>query len=284
MIRGGAEEGSAIDRIDSTANPRLKAWRRLLTSADERRKRGQYLVEGPRLVLGALDAAAPVEALLLAPEICRSEAVLQRLKALGRAGPPIVELAPRAFAVLSQRDGPTGIAAVLRRRTIDLGDLRLAGPGLAVAAWDLADPGNLGSLLRLLDAVGATALLQIGAAGTDPEHPTAAKASMGALFRVPVLRLSAEAALDWARSQGAVVVATSAKASAAHWAAEGLADLQDRPLLLLLGSERHGLPDDILAAADRRVRIPTVGGNSSLNVTVAAGILLYEYRRRRMER
>lgn len=282
MIRDGAEEGSAFGRIDSAANPRLKAWRRLLTSAEERRDRGQYVVEGPRLVLGALDAAAPVEALLLAPELCRSEAVLQRLRVLGDAGPPVVELSARAFAVLSQRDGPTGIAAVLRRRSIDLADLRLADQGLAVAAWDLADPGNLGSLLRLLDAVGAAALLQIGAAGTDPEHPTAAKASMGALFRVPVLRLSAEAALHWARSQGAVVVATSAKAAVAHWADEGLAGLQASPLFLLLGSERHGLPDDILAAADRRVRIPMVGANTSLNVTVAAGILLYEYRRRRI--
>lgn len=285
MIREAAEKGSAGGRIDSPGNSQIKALRRLLTSAEERRSQGRYLVEGPRLVLAALDAEAPVERLYLAPELCRSQAVLQRIAGLERepGAPPLQELSARAFSALSQRDGPTGIAALLRRSEASLDRVTVAPQAPVVAAWDLADPGNLGSLLRLLEAVGAAALLLCGDAGTDPEHPTAVKASMGALFRVPTLRVSGAETLAWARARGMVVVATSAKGVASHWAEEdGLPALQDRPTLLLLGSERQGLPPDLLAQADRTLRIPMAGSGTSLNVTVAAGILLYELRRRRL--
>lgn len=283
MIRDGLTIGSNAERIDSPGNPRIKTLRRLLLSAEERRAQGSFVVEGPRLVLAALDTQAAVETLFLAPELCRSRAVLDRLAGLGEAAPTLVQLSARAFAALSLRDGPTGIAALVRRSAAGLDQLAPGPRSPIVAAWDLADPGNLGSLLRLLEAVGAGGLLLCGEAGTDPEHPTAAKASMGALFRVPTLRITGAEGLAWAKAQGLVVVASSARAAADHWAEEGgLATLQEQPLLLLLGSERHGLPADIQAQADRVVRIPMVGSGTSLNVTVAAGILLYEARRRRL--
>lgn len=269
--------------IESPSNPRLRAIRRL-RSAAERRRQGRFFVEGPRLVLGALDAGAPVEQLLLAPALCRSAAVTERLAVIGAGitGPPIVELSAAAFTALSDRDGPTGIGAVVARSDRRLADLVIDPDALVVAALDLADPGNLGSLLRTMEASRSTALVLCGDAGTDPEHPTAAKASMGALFRVPTFEETVEGLLSWARAEGLTVVASSAHGSEAHWDEGVLDDLSWAPVLLLLGSERRGLPQDLLAAADRRVRIPMVGSGTSLNVAVAAGILLYELRRGRL--
>ena len=267
--------------LESPANPRVMVLRQLLRSATERRLQGRFVVEGPRLVLAALDAGAPVEQILLAPALCRSEAVTGRLALLAAAGngPPVLELSAPVFAALSLRDGPTGIGAVIARRDTRLADLTLRPDALVVAAWDLADPGNLGSLLRSLEAVRADALILCGEAGTEPEHPTAAKASMGALFRVPTVRATAADLLAWARAQDLSVVASSARAARAHWEAGALGDLADGRRLLLLGSEREGLPADLMAAADRCVRIPMAGSGTSLNLAVAAGILLYELRR-----
>ena len=270
--------------IERPSNPLVKAVRRLQRSAAERRSQGRFYVEGPRLVLSALDAAAPVEQVLVAPELCRSAAVTERLAALRAAGngPPILELTAAAFTALSERDGPTGIGALVARRERGLADLTPRPDALVVAAWDLADPGNLGSLLRTLEAVDADALILCGEAGTEPEHPTAAKASMGALFRVPTVRTTAAALLAWARERQMVVVASSARAAAAHWADGALEDIISGPVLLLLGSERAGLPPELLEAADRQVRIPMAGSGTSLNLAVAAGILLYELRRGRL--
>jgi TrmH family RNA methyltransferase len=269
--------------IESPSNPRLKDIRRL-RSAAERRRQGRFFVEGPRLVLGALDAGAPVEQLLLAPALCRSVAVTERLAAIAAEaqGPPVLQLSSAAFTALSERDGPTGIGAVVARRDRRLADLPADEGALVVAALDLADPGNLGSLLRTMDAVRASALVLCGVEGTEPEHPTAAKASMGALFRVPTARATVEELLTWAGTRGLTVVASSAHAAEAHWDRGSLDDLASASVLLLLGSEKQGLPEALLERADRRVRIPMAGSGTSLNVSVAAGILLYELRRGRL--
>lgn len=270
--------------IERPSNPLVKAVRRLQRSGAERRLQGRFFVEGPRLVLSALDAGAAVEQLLLAPDLCRSAAVSERLAAIRAAesGPPILELSAAAFAALSERDGPTGIGAIVTRREQGLAELELPTDALVVAAWDLADPGNLGTLLRTMEAVGADALVLLGDAGTEPEHPTAAKASMGAVFRVPTARASVLELLGWARARQTTVVASSARADRLHWAPGAVDDLTFGAALLLLGSEREGLPPDLLAAADRKVRVPMAGSGTSLNLAVAAGILLYELRRGRL--
>jgi TrmH family RNA methyltransferase len=144
-----------------------------------------------------------------------------------------------------------------------------------VALHTVGNPGNVGAIVRTASAAGAGGVILIGPSA-DPYDPVAVKASMGALFTVPVATAeSAAEFLAWAVGRGVCVAATSARAGTSCWDAT-----LRLPLALLLGSEGAGLPDDVLAAADVQIAIPMTGTAESLNLAVAAGVLLYEVRRR----
>jgi RNA methyltransferase, TrmH family len=153
--------------------------------------------------------------------------------------------------------------------------LPISPDALFVALHSAGNPGNVGTIIRTASAAGAGGVILIGPSA-DPHDPAAVKASMGALFTVPVATAtSAPEFLAWAREAGVRVAATSARASVTCWDA----DLQP-PIAVLLGSEGSGLPEDVLEAADLRVAIPMTGTAESINLSVAAGILIYEVRRR----
>jgi TrmH family RNA methyltransferase len=140
-----------------------------------------------------------------------------------------------------------------------------------VALHEIGNPGNLGTLIRSADATGAAGVVLIGQT-TDPFDPAAVKASMGALFSVPVAHASAaEEFFDWAAGHGIAVAAASGRAAASFWNCR-----LEFPLAILLGSEGAGLPAGLLSRAGLQVRIPMVGTAESLNLAVAAGILMYE--------
>ena len=144
-----------------------------------------------------------------------------------------------------------------------------------VALHSPANPGNVGTIVRTASAIGSDGVILIGPSA-DPYDPVAVKASMGAIFTVPVAVSPAAAEfLDWAAAGQVTVAATSARGSVSCWDA----DLAP-PLAVLLGSEGAGLPADLLAATDLRVAIPMTGTAESLNLAVAASVLLYEVRRR----
>jgi TrmH family RNA methyltransferase len=166
-----------------------------------------------------------------------------------------------------------GLAAIIKTGWATLDELVVQPNSIFVALFDASDPGNLGTIMRTMDAVGAAGLILVGQ-GVDPFHGTAVKASMGALFTVPISHLpTADVLFQWAARHQIQTIATSAR---------GTADYQHAPYqlpaLLLLGSEREGLPPPILAQAALQIAIPMQGSTSSLNVAVAAGILLYALR------
>jgi TrmH family RNA methyltransferase len=203
------------------------------------------------------------------------QAAVAREAATGRTCTPIAE---SLFRSLSERSQPAGLGAIVAAQLADPAQVVLSPADLVVALVGVSDPGNLGTIIRTADSAGARAVVLVGQT-TDPFHPGAVKASMGSLFALPLLHLADEAALlAWGRSQGATLVATSAHAAESAWT------VQPRwPLMLLLGSEREGVPERLLSAADHRVAIPMWGSATSLNLAVAAGILLFEMRRRQAE-
>jgi TrmH family RNA methyltransferase len=187
----------------------------------------------------------------------------------------VARLSGELFGRISDRDAPSGLAAIVRAAPVTLADLAVGPGSLFVALHSAGNPGNLGTIIRTASAAGAGGVILIGPSA-DPYDPSAVKASMGALFTVPVASaVSAAEFVEWARAGGVRVAATSARASVTCWDA----DLQ-LPLAVLLGSEGSGLPEDVLDAADVRVAIPMTGTAESLNLSVAAGVLLYEVRRR----
>lgn len=185
-------------------------------------------------------------------------------------GVPVWEVSEKAAAALSETVAPQGIVAVCRRLDVPL---ELQGARLAVGLVEPGDPGNAGTILRTADAAGASHVAFAGP-GVDPYNGKAVRASAGSLFHLGVSVTSVPDLLADARSAGLQLLATTGGGASDI---EELADNGElaRPTLWLFGNEAHGLPDDVLAAADRRVRIPIYGRAESLNLAAAAAVCLY---------
>jgi RNA methyltransferase, TrmH family len=266
------------DLITSAANPLVKRVR-LLADRKHRRREGAFVVQGIQPVWQAVEAGAEMETLVVAPGLLRHDGAVAMVEAQESAGVRVARLSDELFARIADRDGPSGLAAIVRARPASLADLAPAAGAVFAVLDEVGNPGNLGTIVRTASASGAAGVILIGASA-DPYDPAAVKASMGALFTVPVATVAtAPEFLDWARGHGISVVASSGRARLSCWDA----DLRP-PLALLLGSEGAGLPDDLLAAADLRVAIPMTGTAESLNLAVAAGILLFEIRRQSAEK
>jgi TrmH family RNA methyltransferase len=239
--------------ISSAANSRLKLVRRLQTRRG-RESLGLFVCEGEDLVAAGLDAGLePVEALLDGERPVLAERL------------PAAELVdPRLIATLSELGHPARIIAVFRRDDLPRLDPAKAAP-VGLALWRLGDPGNVGTLLRTADGLGP-AFVCLSAGCADPTSSKALRASAGAIFRVPLGRFD-----EVPGSLIALVPAGGATLAEA--------DLGG-PVTFALGSERQGLPADIVAGCHSVATIPQVAGAESLNVAAAGAIALYEWRRR----
>ncbi|HET9655984.1 MAG TPA: RNA methyltransferase [Kineosporiaceae bacterium] len=259
--------------ISSAANPLVKRVR-LLADRKIRRREGAFVVEGVQPVWRAVEAGWQIEVLLVCPDLLAGSPALAMVEAQRGRGVRVVELTSELFGRISDRDGPSGLAAVVRSRPLDLTTLDLPADAVVVALHEVANPGNLGTIVRTADAAGAAAVVLIGPTA-DPYAPAAVKASMGSLFGIRLARVDDAAAFfAWAEAHRVQVVATSGYAEQAHWDAG-----YRPPVAVLLGSEGDGLPGDVLDRADLRVRIPMTGTAESLNLAVAAGVMIYELRR-----
>jgi len=263
------------DLITSAANPTVKRFR-LLADRRHRRRAGAFRVEGLQPVWRAVTAGYPVEVLIVAPELLTNPAARRLVADQERAGVPVARVSRELFQRLSDRDGPAGMAAILRGRVGGLDRLPPVAGSVLVALHRIGNPGNLGTILRTADAVGAAGVVLIGETA-DPYAPAAVKASMGSVFSVPVVHTaSAGQFLDWARERGLPVIAAAGAARAAHWATA-----YPEPVAVLFGSEGDGLPPEVVARCDGSVRIPMDGTAESLNLAAATAILLYEIKRGR---
>jgi RNA methyltransferase, TrmH family len=223
--------------ITSPSNPKLKLVRKL-ASHRQREKLGLFVAEGEDLVDAALAAGLEPVELLVAGETVEAE----------------------LLASVSTLPHPARVIGVFRRE-----DLRGSEPRPAtLALWRLADPGNVGTLIRTADAFGAAVVLSPGSA--DPTGPKALRASAGSLFRVPV------GSFDEVDGRRIALVAHGGPSLRS-------VDLTE-PVVFVVGSEREGLPDDVLAGCEEVATIPTAGGVESLNVAAAGAIALYEWSRR----
>lgn len=244
-----------------------------------REREGIYLIEGIRIVEEALERGAPVDTLIYAPDLLvsdRARTLVERVAPEQR-----LALAADLFASLSGRDQPQGIAATVRIVDPPLETLPLAHDLFVIVAYQLSDPGNLGSIIRTADAAGATGVIVVEPAA-DLYDPQAVRATMGSLFALPIVRIGHEAALPaWyerVRAAGLdlVVAGTSARGDKVYYEVD-----YRPPLVLLLGSEREGLGEEARRGADVLVRLPMVGSATSLNVSAAAAALIYEVVRQR---
>ena len=260
------------ETITSTSNPLIKRLRKL-RHRRFRTAEGVFLIEGIAQVRQAIDHGAPLEMLLVAPELLTSEGALAVVEEQRKRGLPVHELGREAFESIVERDHPSGLLGTARIERPPLGELVSKDSSLFIALSDVSNPGNLGSIIRACDAVGGDGVIVVGDS-TDPHHPSAVKASMGTLFSVPVHHAAdLDELFAWTLMEEVAPVTTSAKAQAEVWEHEFRT-----PTVIVLGSETTGLPPEALERGTA-VTIPMWGSASSLNLAVAAGILLYEARR-----
>lgn len=264
-------------RITSAANPIARRVRSL-ANRKHRKREGMFLVEGMQPVWRAAESGWTIDTLLIAPDLITNAAAIDMADTLRNAGTTVVEFGAELFTRLSERDGPAGVMAIVQTQTTSLADLAIDANSCFIILHRTHNPGNLGTIIRTADAAGCAGVILTGDT-TDPFAPAAVKASMGSLFALPiVIERSFDAVYNWASGSGVRLIATSGYASSNHWDAEWT-----RPLGILLGNEGDGLPEGILARADERVRIPMTGTAESLNLSVAAAILMYEVQRKRIE-
>ncbi len=257
--------------IESPSNPLIKRVRKLRRS----RKPGDpSLVEGTASVAAAMAAGSDIEMVLLAPELVTGEGGGHLVDEIKGAGHRVVTISGEAFRSFSARDAPTGIAALVQGRPVPLAELEITDRGVIVALHEVGTPGNLGTIVRTAVAARCEGLVLVGAS-TDPFGSEAVKASMGTIFSMPVAFCAElEELFKWSRRRGASVIATSAHCREVLWEAA-----LSLPCVLLFGSERRGLPDHALSEADGCVGIPMSGTAGSLNLAVAAGIVIFDLTR-----
>lgn len=255
--------------ITSRSNPKIKEARSL-KQRKTRAETGLFVVEGIRHVAEALEAGAPVEYLIYSPDMLTSPFARELVEQQRARGLPVHSATAAVYESLSERENPTGLLAVVRQQRPRLSELSPANLRWGVAAVAPADPGNVGTLIRTVDAVGADAVLLLDT-GVDPYHPSAVRASLGSLFWVPVANATFAEFAAWSRQHQYHVYGTSARGSVDYTTV----DHYEQPSILLLGSEREGLTPEQLALCQQVIRLPMRGRATSLNLAVAAGVLLY---------
>ena len=261
--------------LSSPQNPRVKRIVKLRSRRTRDQERA-FLIEGYRELLRASECALPVAEIYYCPELYLGENEDALVNALtDRCGARATEVTRAVFEKMAYRDRPEGLLAVAPMPEWSLQQLNLKEDALIVIACAIEKPGNLGTILRTSDAVGADAVIVCDRC-TDVFNPNVVRASIGTLFTVPVAEATSEEVFAWLQANGVRTVATSPDAQLDYT----VADLTGRTAIVL-GSEQYGLNDEWLARTDEQVMIPMRGRADSLNVAMATAVVLFEAHRQR---
>lgn len=257
--------------ITSVQNPKIKEAVKLR----ERRERdslGLFLIEGYRELLRAKEGGIVFKQFFYCPSLFLGENEQALIDSIDAAHFICSE---PVFRKLSYRDRPDGLLAVAEQRHLTLDDLPKVEKPLYVIAEAIEKPGNLGTILRSCDAVGATALIVCDRC-TDVHNPNVVRASVGTLFTIPVVEAEGKEVLSWLKGRGIHILAATPHAQAFY------TDLDlNCPLAIAVGTEQYGLSDLWMQEADLQVKLPMRGRADSLNVATATTVLLYEALRQR---
>lgn len=254
-------------RITSLQNPRVKHIAKLRDDAHQRKLDGLMLVEGLDEINLARGAGHQPLTILTATDLVR--------QALGPSGAELLDITPAIFKKLSFRENPDGWLAVFRVPTAKLADLRLDSDPLLIVVESVEKPGNLGAILRTCDAAGIDGVI-VCDPRADIYGPNVVRASRGTVFTVPMAVATGDEVRNFLRERGIRIAAASPAAEAVYTRQ----DLRG-PLAIAVGTEDRGLSEAWMTEADVVLQIPMRGKINSLNVSVAAALLLFEAVRQR---
>lgn len=255
--------------VTSYSNPAVKAIRSL-RDKKHRRREGLFLAEGLRLLTDARECGMLPRTLVLSDRR-ETHPLLEALEDdVAAAGGEVIETTPDILSKITGKDNPQAVAGAFAEFDTALAALDRTRSAIWLVAQELRDPGNLGTMLRTADAVGAGGLILIDDCA-DPFSVEAVRASMGAIFTVPVARAGWDEFLPWLRGGEGQLVAASLRDAVPYRGAPYCG-----PCFLLIGNESQGLPPAYEEACDMRVTMPMRGRADSLNAAVAGAVLAYE--------
>jgi RNA methyltransferase, TrmH family len=255
--------------VTDPRDPRYLKLQSLQTEAG-RSQSGLYIIEGIRHLARAAEQHAAIELLFADPSVLANPFGQKLIRRIRQSGIPSIRLDRKLYRQLTLAADPQGVGAVLRQRWFSLPELNVDRHSLWLAIESVDQPGNLGTILRTAEAAGVTGVFLLGQ-GADPWDPACIRASMGALFSQKLVRCTIAEFSAWARSSRLSVIGSSPAGLLSY------RELRFRwPAVLLIGSEKSGLSQQLLDACDFTVRIPMQPGCDSVNAAVAAGVLLFE--------
>lgn len=273
MSDAGQRAPGQVKEITSLSNPIIKDIKALALKKF-RDQTGTFMAEGQKLVIDALEQGWDIRTLVFAKNV-RNRPDIEKLAARTVAmGGLVLEVSEKVLGSITRRDNPQMAVGVFAQRFVSLKDIRASGSDVWIALDRVRDPGNLGTIIRTADAVGAKGVILVGET-TDPFAIETVRATMGSVFAVPVARATETEFLAWRKGWPGLVAGTHLKGSVDY----RTVDFAGKPILLMMGNEQQGLPESLVVACDRIVRIPQAGRADSLNLAVATAVMLYEVRR-----
>ena len=290
-----------MEFISSAQNPKIKRLLALQEKSRLRREEGIFVVEGRREVERCLGAGFIPEALFICPELAGSADTLPVPSAGGTGKTKVFEVSQEVYEKVAYRGGTEGIIAEVRSRSMTLSDLprrralnegtgaggravqnertgaggRAGAAPLYIVLEGVEKPGNLGAVLRSADAAGADAVIVCDPL-TDIWNPNLIRASLGAVFTVPIAICNSAEAISWLREQGCRILTAQLQDSTLYYDQD-----MTGATAIVIGTESTGLSDRWRQAASAHIRIPMLGVMDSLNASISAAILLFEARRQR---
>ncbi|MCQ2379352.1 MAG: RNA methyltransferase [Victivallaceae bacterium] len=263
-----------FDIITSAKNDAMKHLVKLRDRRHRDRER-LTLLEGYRELTRAVEYGMTLTECFFSPELFLGENEYPLLESLAKSGISVRRLAPGLLEKVSYRDRPEGLLAVAKMRNHDLASMKFVPNGLYMVAETIEKPGNLGSMLRSADAVGADGVI-VCEKGTDIYNPNVIRASTGAIFSMPLAECTNEEAMAWLRRHDVATLAATPHTDLKYTDVD-----LTKATAIVVGAEQTGLTDFWMNGADMKVVIPMLGKIDSLNVSTAATVLLYEAARQR---
>ncbi|MGH6760591.1 MAG: TrmH family RNA methyltransferase [Phyllobacterium sp.] len=262
-----------VKEVTSLTNPIIKDLR-ALQMKKFRDQRGVFMAEGLKLIIDALDLGWRIRTLVFA-KAGKGNALVEQIAARTVArGGDVLEVNEKVISAITKRDNPQMVVGVFDQQYHPLATLKPKGDDVYVALDRVRDPGNLGTVIRTVDAVGAKGVILVGDV-TDPYSIETVRATMGSVFAVPLFRASEADFLKWRKGFSGLVVGTHLKGAVDY----RTIPYAKKPVVLLMGNEQQGLPDNLAHSCDKLARIPQQGRADSLNLAIATGVMLFEIRR-----
>lgn len=258
-----------IEHITSPSNPKIKAITSLFIRK-YRKETGLFVAEGLRSVIEGLECGVVPEQLIYSEDAELHEGLQRAIDATSARGGLCLKVGAAVLEKLSRKENPQMVMGVFKQKFASLSDIDTTNSKCWVALEEVRDPGNLGTIIRTIDGVGASGVILIGQC-CDPFSVESVRATMGSVFSIPIVQCSKQEFLDLTVTWPGSVIATALNDRTVDFRE---ADYK-KPMILVMGNEQAGITGDIQNAVHQTVKLPMNGRADSLNLAIATGIMLY---------